>query len=75
MGSQLRYLGRGRFTLRNPESGMYETRTFRHVGLIAGGTGLTPFYQIMSAVAGYADDTTGLSLIYLNQSPFDVLLD
>ena len=54
---------------------MYETRTFRHVGLIAGGTGLTPFYQIMSAVAGYADDTTGLSLIYLNQSPFDVLLD
>jgi len=42
-------------------------------GLMAG-SGITPFYQILQAVAADPEDNTPLYLIYANQSPEDVLL-
>ena len=42
--------------------------------MIAGGTGITPMYQVIKAVLKQADDDTQLALLYANQSPDDILL-
>ena len=42
--------------------------------MIAGGTGITPMYQVIRAVLKQADDETQLALLYANQSPDDILL-
>ena len=36
----------------------------RKLGMVAGGTGITPMYQIVKAIADNAQDTTEVSLIY-----------
>lgn len=64
----MHYLGRGRYILEGKE------RFTSRINLIAGGTGITPCYQILKAVAKDAEDTTEVSLLYANQSPEDVLL-
>ena len=46
----------------------------RRLGLIAGGTGLTPMLQIIRAVLKNPDDKTELSLIFANQTAEDILL-
>jgi NAD(P)H-flavin reductase len=52
---------------------------FKHVGMIAGGTGITPMYQVVEALAAYADAGalqrgTTVSLLFANQSADDILL-
>ena len=46
----------------------------KHISMIAGGTGITPMYQVIKAVLKNPDDDTQLSLLYANQSPDDILL-
>lgn len=41
--------------------------------MIAGGSGLTPMYQLIKQVLKTEGDKTELSLIYANQSPDDIL--
>ena len=41
-----RYLGNGSFGTILEKDGQEVTRTFKNVGMIAGGTGLTPLFQI-----------------------------
>jgi cytochrome-b5 reductase len=45
--------------------------TFRHeaVGLIAGGTGITPMYQLIKAIFKNPNDKTKVSLVYGNVNP------
>jgi nitrate reductase (NAD(P)H) len=62
------YLGRGRFI----NSG--EERTMAKLGLICGGTGLTPAYQVMKAVCKDLEDKTEVCLLYANQSADDILM-
>ncbi|KAI7840579.1 hypothetical protein COHA_005732 [Chlorella ohadii] len=62
------YLGRGRYSLDG------EPHAARHISMIAGGTGITPMYQVIKAVLKDADDSTQLSLLYANVSPDDILL-
>ncbi|BDA47084.1 Nitrate reductase [NADH] [Coccomyxa sp. Obi] len=62
------YLGRNKYTLDG------EMRTGKHLSMIAGGTGITPCYQVIKAVLKDAEDDTQLSLLYANQSPDDILL-
>lgn len=50
------------------------SHTAKHISMIAGGTGITPMYQVIKAVLKQADDDTQLSLLYANQSPDDILL-
>jgi ferredoxin-NADP reductase len=40
----------------------------RRLGMIAGGTGLTPMLQIVKRVLKRKDDTTQLSLVFANQT-------
>uniref|UniRef100_A0A7S1DR16 NADH-cytochrome b5 reductase n=2 Tax=Hemiselmis andersenii TaxID=464988 RepID=A0A7S1DR16_HEMAN len=62
------YLGKGRFTV----DGV--SRSADKIGLIAGGTGITPAYQVIKAILGDANDSTKVSLLFANQTPEDVLL-
>ena len=43
-------------------------------GLLAGGTGITPMYQLIHAVLKDPNDTTTLSLIFANVTEDDILL-
>ncbi|GAA5824594.1 hypothetical protein JCM11251_000488 [Rhodosporidiobolus azoricus] len=46
----------------------------KNIGMIAGGTGITPMLQIIRAALKNPADKTHLSLIYANVNPEDILL-
>lgn len=43
-------------------------------GMIAGGTGITPMYQVAKALLTDPAETTSISLIYANVTEDDILL-
>lgn len=46
----------------------------KRVGMIAGGTGITPMLQVIKAVLGNRNDKTELVLLFANQTEDDILL-
>ncbi len=64
----MEYKGRGHYLLNG------EDRFATQIGLICGGTGLTPAYQVMQAVCKDPDDTTEIFLLYGNRTEKDILL-
>eukprot|EP00271_Cylindrocystis_brebissonii_P016899 TRINITY_DN4186_c0_g1_i1.p1 TRINITY_DN4186_c0_g1~~TRINITY_DN4186_c0_g1_i1.p1 ORF type:complete len:368 (-),score=57.03 TRINITY_DN4186_c0_g1_i1:361-1464(-) len=52
----------------------YEQNMKRQIGMIAGGTGITPMLQVIDAVLRNPEDNTQVTLLFANQSPGDVLL-
>ena len=69
------YSDRGEFTIFDPVSGRFAVRKdVEHLGLIAGGTGVTPMLQLIRQIFKDVGDTTRVSLIYANKTPGDVLL-
>lgn len=42
----------------------YKPNTDKHIGLIAGGSGLTPMYQLVQKIALDPNDTTKVDLIF-----------
>lgn len=42
--------------------------------MVAGGTGITPLYQIIQAISNNKD-TVRLTLLYLNRTEDDILLE
>lgn len=46
----------------------------REIGMIAGGTGITPMYQVIRHVLQLPNDNTKLSLLFANVGPNDILL-
>lgn len=48
-------------------------RDCTHISMIAGGTGLTPCWQVANAILRDPSDKTMVSLLYANQSPGDIL--
>jgi NAD(P)H-flavin reductase len=65
---RLNYLGKGRFAI-----GKEEVRVKR-VGLIAGGTGITPCFQLIQYITDNEPGEIELSLIYANKTEEDILL-
>jgi cytochrome-b5 reductase len=61
------YLGQGTFKLPG------RTVTVKHVGMLAGGTGLTPMLQVVQAALRDPKDTCKFSLIYANKTEGDIL--
>jgi len=61
------YLGRGTFKLPG------RTLTVRKVGMMAGGTGLTPMLQVAQAAMRDPEDRVAFSLIYANKTEDDIL--
>ncbi|CAI4064717.1 hypothetical protein SKDZ_09G1200 [Saccharomyces kudriavzevii ZP591] len=52
----------------------YERNCRSHLGMIAGGTGITPMYQIMKAIAMDPHDVTKVSMVFGNVHEEDILL-
>eukprot|EP00760_Papus_ankaliazontas_P017165 PhM_4_TR17050/c0_g1_i4/m.94813/K00326/E1.6.2.2; cytochrome-b5 reductase len=63
------YLGRGGYTISHPQ----RKGTFRKVGMVAGGTGITPMLQLARAMLRDPEDTTEISLLFANQTEDDIL--
>ena len=62
------YVGKGKYILNGEE------KHTDAINLIAGGTGITPCFQIIKAVLRDPEDTTKVALVYANNSPDDILL-
>ncbi|RDW91541.1 hypothetical protein BP5796_02706 [Coleophoma crateriformis] len=60
---------------RGPKGAMkYHRDLCKNLGMIAGGTGITPMYQLIRAICEDPKDTTKISLLYANQTEADILL-
>ncbi|KAK9762579.1 hypothetical protein K7432_011560 [Basidiobolus ranarum] len=64
------YEGCGRYNLNNGKvNGEVD-----NIGMVAGGSGITPCLQVIKSVLGNSEDHTKLSLIFANVTPDDILL-
>lgn len=52
----------------------YKPNTFESVACIAGGSGITPMWQVIQSIADNPADKTKLTLIYTNKTDKDILL-
>ncbi|KAK1258974.1 NADH-cytochrome b5 reductase-like protein [Acorus gramineus] len=52
----------------------YSPNMKKEIGMIAGGTGITPMLQIINEILKNPEDNTKVSLLYGNISPDDILL-
>ncbi|UPL01820.1 hypothetical protein LCI18_012754 [Fusarium solani-melongenae] len=60
---------------RGPKGAMrYQHGLCKKIGMLAGGTGITPMFQIIRAICEDDRDLTEVSLIYANRSEEDILL-
>ena len=63
--------------VKGPKGAMvYTPNMFRHFGMIAGGTGITPMLQVAKAImrGRSTGDKTAVDLIFANVNPEDILL-
>lgn len=64
-----------RLAVKGPKGQMrYSPDYATKIGMIAGGTGITPMLQIIRAALKNPLDTTELALVYANVNPSDILL-
>eukprot|EP00914_Ancora_sagittata_P013532 GHVO01026650.1.p1 GENE.GHVO01026650.1~~GHVO01026650.1.p1 ORF type:complete len:306 (+),score=56.79 GHVO01026650.1:27-944(+) len=68
------YDGMGQFSVRPDKKSAPVKKTVKHVGMIAGGTGITPMLQIIHQIFKVPEDNTQVSLIFANQTENDILL-
>lgn len=68
------YNGNGDFAIRPDKKSGATVRQFKHVGMIAGGTGITPMLQLIRSITADPTDHTKCSLIFANQTEKDILL-
>ncbi|XP_062317786.1 NADH-cytochrome b5 reductase 2 [Osmerus eperlanus] len=68
------YRGNGTFAIRPDKKSEPRAGKFKHVAMIAGGTGITPMLQLIRSIASDPDDMTRCSLIFANQTEKDILL-
>ncbi len=52
----------------------WSTNKHEHVGLVAGGTGITPMFQLVRAIFNNPDDKTKVTLVFGNITEQDILL-
>jgi len=62
------YLGHGKFKIGSKEL------VCSKLGMMAGGTGITPMLQVMTAILKDPTDKTTISLLYANQTESDILV-
>jgi cytochrome-b5 reductase len=62
----LTWLGKGKFTVKLMKKPL-EKREATHIGMIAGGTGITPMLQVIHAIFDNPSDKTVIKLLYANQ--------
>lgn len=52
----------------------YEPNQYKEIGMVAGGTGITPMLQVIDEIIANKKDKTKVRLIYGNQTEEDILL-
>ena len=52
----------------------YEANMKRSIGMVAGGTGITPMLQVIDAIARNPADKTEVRLVYCNVAESDIIL-
>ncbi|XP_022083644.1 NADH-cytochrome b5 reductase 3-like isoform X1 [Acanthaster planci] len=68
------YDGCGKFSIRADKKSPPETRNAKKIGMIAGGTGITPMLQLARQVLKDPADKSQLWLLFANQTEKDILL-
>jgi len=68
------YGGGGQFLIKKDKKTPEERKMAKKVGMIAGGTGITPMLQLIRAVLKDPRDKTKMWLIFANQTESDILL-
>ncbi|XP_054844004.1 NADH-cytochrome b5 reductase 3-like [Eublepharis macularius] len=68
------YKGKGVFAIRPDKKSEPVIKYAKHVGMIAGGTGITPMLQLIREVVKDKDDPTICHLLFANQTEQDILL-
>ncbi|XP_019749242.1 NADH-cytochrome b5 reductase 3 [Hippocampus comes] len=68
------YKGKGVFDIQADKKSPAVTKTAKHVGMIAGGTGITPMLQLIAAIMKDPQDQTVCHLLFANQTEKDILL-
>uniref|UniRef100_A0A8D2AXF8 NADH-cytochrome b5 reductase 3 n=1 Tax=Sciurus vulgaris TaxID=55149 RepID=A0A8D2AXF8_SCIVU len=68
------YQGKGKFAIRPDKKSSPVIKTVKSVGMIAGGTGITPMLQVIRAIMKDPDDHTVCYLLFANQTEKDILL-
>ncbi|XP_059630818.1 nitrate reductase [NADH]-like [Cornus florida] len=64
----IEYTSRGNFTAHGKH------KFARRLAMVAGGTGITPIYQVTQAILNDPDDHTEMWLVYANRTEDDILL-
>jgi cytochrome-b5 reductase len=70
----LEYEGKGVFAIRADKKSAPEAKKVTKVGMVAGGTGITPMLQIIRHIFKDPEDKTEVFLIFANQTEEDILL-
>lgn len=52
----------------------YQTNMAKEIGMVAGGSGITPILQVITKVITTPEDTTKIKLLYANETENDILL-
>ncbi|GAB2245286.1 hypothetical protein Droror1_Dr00000779 [Drosera rotundifolia] len=64
----IEYTGRGSFLVHGKQ------KHAKRLAMVAGGTGITPIYQVIQAILVDPEDSTEMHLVYANRSEDDILL-
>ena len=70
----LTYRGRGNFAIKKDKKSDPEMKRVKKVSMIAGGSGITPMLQVITAVLADPNDDTELALLYANHTEGDILV-
>jgi len=73
-GGLIEYTTRGHFGVRLVKNGLCYAKRTKEIGMIAGGTGITPMLQLIRQVQKDPRDKTKLWLIYANKTEDDILV-
>lgn len=71
---RLHYKSPGVLNVKNLVGPNQKDITVRKIGMIAGGTGITPMYQIIQAIINNPNDSTEMWLLFANQCEEDILM-
>ncbi|TKY74315.1 Inducible nitrate reductase of NADH 2 [Spatholobus suberectus] len=64
----IEYTGRGNFLVRG------KPKFAKRLAMLAGGTGITPIYQVVQAILKDPEDRTEMHVVYANRTEDDILL-